>query len=90
MPEEELSGAPDSLILERVRAEAPVLLTMDKGIGDIRSNPPEQYAGTVLFRPSATGRGAVLDFVRHHLPDILQLDLARRLLVVTDRAFRLR
>ncbi len=63
---------------------------MDKGIGDIRSNPPEQYAGIVLFRPSATGRGAVLNFLRHHPPAILQLDLTGRLLVVTDRAFRLR
>ncbi len=34
--DEGLAGAPDSTIMARVQAEGRVLLTMDKGIADIR------------------------------------------------------
>lgn len=85
-----LGGAVDSVILGRVRREGRALLTMDKGIADVRVYPPEHYAGLVLFRPPSSGRGAVLAFVRRHLPTILQADLAGHLLVVTERSVRVR
>jgi hypothetical protein len=44
-------------IMAHVKAEGRVLLTMDKGIGNINQYPPDQYAGIVLFRPRSTGRG---------------------------------
>ncbi|MGH8609265.1 MAG: DUF5615 family PIN-like protein [Gammaproteobacteria bacterium] len=88
--EERLTGAPDAVVLERVRTEGYALLTMDKGIADVRAYPPDRYAGIVLFRPSTSGRGAVLAFVRHHLPTILQTDLAGHLMVVSDRSIRVR
>lgn len=88
--DEGITGAPDSVVLERVRSEGRVLLTLDKGIGDVRIYPPEDYAGIILFRPPTSGRGAVLDFVRRHLPSILHTDLPGHLLVVTDRSIRVR
>jgi len=90
VPEEGLTGAPDAVILERVRREGYTLLTMDKGIADVRANPPARYAGIVLFRPATSGRGAVRAFVRRHLPTILQTDLAGRLVVITERSIRVR
>jgi len=90
LAEEGLTGAPDDVILERVRREERVLLTMDKGIEDVRAYPPERYAGIVLFRPSSAGRGATLAFVRRHLPLLVEHDLAGRLLVITDRSARFR
>jgi hypothetical protein len=88
--DENLSGAPDSIVLERVRSEGRVLLTLDKGIGDIRTYPPQQYAGIVLFRPQTTGRGATLSFVCRHLDTLLRLDLVGHLVVVTERGIRIR
>ena len=90
IPEEGLAGAPDGVILEHVRREGYTLLTMDKGIADVRAYPPDRYAGIVLFRCSTSGRGAVRAFVRRHLPAILQTDLAGHLMVVTDRNIRVR
>jgi predicted nuclease of predicted toxin-antitoxin system len=87
---EGLTGARDPTILAAARAEGRALLTMDKGIADIRAYPPEQYHGIILIRTSATGRGAVLSFVRRHLPELLQIDLAGHLIVVTDRSIRKR
>lgn len=88
--DERIAGATDEVILERARSEGRVLLTMDKGIADVRRFPPRRYAGIVLFRPASTGRGAVLAFVRRHLPDILRMDLAGWLLVVGERSIRAR
>ena len=90
VPEEGLAGSPDPTVMERVQIEGRVLLTMDKGIANARAYPPERYAGIVLFRPGTSGRGAVLTFVRRHLPALLQADLAGHLLVISDRGIRIR
>jgi len=90
VPDEGLMGVPDSKLLERARDEDRVLLTMDKGIADVRRFPPREYAGIVLFRPASTGRGEVLQFVRRHLPDILALELKGWLLIVSERSIRVR
>lgn len=88
--EEGLVGSPDPPILDRVKREGLVLLTMDRGIADVRAYPPEHYPGIVLFRPRTSGRGAVLAFIRRHLPALLQADLPGRLLVMSERGIRIR
>lgn len=90
VPDEELTGAPDPTVIERVRSEGRVLLTMDRGIANVRAYPPERYAGIILFRPGASGRGAVLAFIRRYLPVLLQADLPGHLLVVSERGIRIR
>jgi hypothetical protein len=76
--------------MRRIRQEDRVLLTMDKGIGDVRVYPPDQYAGVILVRPATQGRGATLAFVRRHLPILLGEDLRGRLLVVSETGIRFR
>jgi predicted nuclease of predicted toxin-antitoxin system len=88
--EEGLAGTPDRSLLAAVRAEDRVLLTMDKGIANIRRFPPWQHAGIVLFRPPTTGREMVFEFVRKRLPAILEIELRGRLLVVSQNSLRLR
>jgi hypothetical protein len=90
VPEEGLAGAPDPALIEKVRSEGRALLTMDKGIANAQAYPPERYAGIILFRPRTSGRGAVLTFVRRHLPALLSTDLAGHLLVVSERGIRIR
>jgi Domain of unknown function (DUF5615) len=88
--DEGLIGASDDVVLELVRRESRVLLTLDKGIADVRAYPPEVHAGIVLFRPPAAGRGTTLLFVRRHLACLFERDLTGRLLVITDHGLRLR
>jgi len=90
VPEEGLAGAPDPVLVERMRTEGRVFLTMDKGIADTRTYPPSQYPGIILFRPPSSGRGAVLTFIRRHLSTILCTDPTGRLLVVSERGIRIR
>ncbi len=77
-------------MLDLARRENGVLLTLDKGIADIRAYPPKAHAGIVLFRPPAVGRGVTLLFVPRHLAYLFQRELTGRLLVITDRGIRLR
>ena len=84
--DEGLTGAPDDMVLQRSRAEVRVLLTMDKGIADVRSYPPNHLEGIVRLRPASAGRMATRQFVaRHPVCDesrrcwpTSRLDLARR------------
>lgn len=87
---EALAGAPDTDLMEGVRIDGRVLLTLDKGIADIRVYPPEQFSGIVLFRPPTSGRAAVIAFVRRHVPAILADDLTGRLIIVTEGTLRRR
>lgn len=87
---EGMTGAADSDLLLAARREGRILLTLDKGIANIDMFPPRAFAGIVLFRPDLMGRGEALRFVRRHLPTVLELELAGRLLVVTSRGIRLR
>jgi predicted nuclease of predicted toxin-antitoxin system len=88
--DEGLDGASDPLVLDRARDEGRVLLTLDKGIGDLRAYNPGQYRGIVLFRPPASGRATTLAFVRQHLSRVLSSELDGRLVVVTGTGLRFR
>ena len=88
--DEGLTGSPDEVLLEYVRREKRTFLTLDIGIADVRAYPPDRYHGIIVFRPTASGRGRVLAFVRRHLPALLQREVDGRLLVVTDRSIRMR
>jgi len=85
-----LAGNPDSVIMARVKSEGRAILTMDKGMADVRVYPPDQHAGIVLFRPKTTGRAATLAFVRQHLPALLQSNLNSHLFVVSETGIRVR
>jgi predicted nuclease of predicted toxin-antitoxin system len=87
---EGLTGAPDTEILDHARAEDRIVLTMDKGIADVRLFPPRAYPGIVLFRPATSGRGDVLRFVQKALTDLLSTDIAGRVVIVSPRGIRTR
>ena len=88
--EEGIAGASDPVVIERAKADGRVLVTFDKGIGDLRAYPPALFQGIILLRPLTSGRAATLTFARQHLPSLLELDLAGRLVVVTQRGLRWR
>jgi predicted nuclease of predicted toxin-antitoxin system len=88
--DEGLGGAPDSTIMAQIQVEQRAIITLDKGIADVRTYPPTAYAGLILLRPRSTGRQATLDFVRKHLPALLQSKLVGHLFVVTENGIRVR
>ena len=88
--DEGLAGAIDPIVMQRASSEGRAVLTMDKGIADIRAYPPDQYHGLVLFRPNSSGRGYVIAFARRHLTTLLQADLVGRLVVASEAGIWMR
>jgi hypothetical protein len=88
--DEGMTGTADIDLLAIAQREGRIVLTLDEGIADVRAYPPDRYAGIVLFRPPASGRGAVLTFVRRHLPSILTMELDGHLFIVSEGTIRRR
>jgi len=88
---EGLASQPDLIVARAARDTRRVLLTLDKGLGDIRRFPPRLYAGLVVFRPSRKGRAQVRRAVLDAMPRLTAYRrLAGRLVIVSDSAVRLR
>jgi len=85
-----LVGSADAVILAAVRGEGRIIMTMDKGIADVRAYPPGEYPGIILIRPASAGRSAAMSLVGRYLPALIGRDLRGRLLVVSERGIRQR
>jgi predicted nuclease of predicted toxin-antitoxin system len=74
-----------------MKRESRVLVTLDKGLGDVRFRSADEPAVVLIRFPSA-GRKALLDFVIPLLPGlVLRLRTGNyRVLVVTERGVRAR
>ena len=83
--DENLSGANDLTVVAAALREA-----RDKGIASLIQHPVKTHAGVILFRPGASVRSAVLAFIRSRLAELLILELANRVTVVSEGRIRVR
>jgi phosphoenolpyruvate carboxykinase (ATP) len=58
--DEGLGGAEDPKVAAACRVEGRVLFTLDLDFSDIRTYPPNEYVGIVVFRPAEPNRRMVL------------------------------
>ncbi len=87
--EEQLGGRPDPEISAAVTRESRALITLDLDFADIRSYPPEQYSGLLVFRLHRQDKPAVLRALRSVLPLLQKESLIGRLWIVTDASVRI-
>ena len=66
--DEGLGGADDPTIGAVCRKEDRVLFTIDLDFADIRTYPPSEYVGIVVFRPPEPSRRHVLQMLARVLP----------------------
>jgi predicted nuclease of predicted toxin-antitoxin system len=88
--DEGLAGADDITVVQAARASTRILLTLDKGIASLQRYPIAEQEGVVLFRPTSSGRGEVLSFLRLRLGVLLEMELAGHLTVVGPTRIRVR
>lgn len=50
---EQLAGRSDPVVVREAEGEDRMLLTLDRGVGDLRHYPPGSHAGIVVRRPPA-------------------------------------
>lgn len=88
--DEGLSGADDSVVSERGRTDGRVLLTLDLGFSDIRSYPPQEYSGIVVFRSKAQDKIRLISMLRRLVPVLREKSPERQLWIVEPDRIRFR
>ena len=84
--DEGLAGADDPTIGTVCRKEGRVLFTIDLDFADIRTYPPSEYVGIVVFRPPEPSRRHVLQMLARVLPVLSAQWVDHQLWIVeTDR-----
>lgn len=58
--DQNLAGAPDGDVANVCRTEQRVLITLDVDFADIRTYPPEEYAGIIVLRPKVQTISAIV------------------------------
>jgi predicted nuclease of predicted toxin-antitoxin system len=87
---EGLAGANDEAVLRAARSTGRILVTLDKGIADVRRYAPSAHPGVILLRLQRTGPGSARRALLHALPILERTARHGRLVVVTETAVRLR
>jgi predicted nuclease of predicted toxin-antitoxin system len=61
--EEQLAGRKDPVIVAAATGEDRMLLTLDRGIGDLRRYPPGSHAGIIVLRPVSQDPSSILRLI---------------------------
>jgi predicted nuclease of predicted toxin-antitoxin system len=87
---EGLGGVGDSQVTAVCRREQRALLTLDRGLGDIRAYPPADYSGIVVLRTRNQEIDTLLTLVRRLIALLATRPLVGSLWIVDDRRVRIR
>jgi predicted nuclease of predicted toxin-antitoxin system len=61
--DERLTGESDPVVVAAATDEGRMLLTLDRGIGDLRRYPPGSHAGILVLRPVAQDPDSILTLI---------------------------
>jgi hypothetical protein len=88
--EQRLGGRPDEDVLSACRDEVRILVTLDRGFGDIRDYPPTGHAGVWVLRPEVHGIDPLLRMLRQALALAVSEPPEKRLWVIEPGQVRIR
>lgn len=88
--DEGMGGSSDPDVAEVWRQEARALLTLDLDFSDIRTYPPEDYHGIVVFRPAIQNITTLVRLTARLLTLLEREPLAGHLWIVEDHRVRIR
>jgi predicted nuclease of predicted toxin-antitoxin system len=71
--DEKLSGASDSVLSDRCRAEDRVLMTPDLDFASVQAYPPVSHPGIAVFRPKSQDKPRLVALLKRLVPVLLQL-----------------
>ena len=88
--EQGLGGAEDAAILDLCRREKRVLVTLDVGLGDIRTHPRADGPGCIVLRLARLDRYGVLAAIQRILPLLQERSVTGNIWVIDERRVRMR
>ena len=88
--EQGLGGRGDPDIASACQREHLVLITLDTDFSDIRSYPPENFAGLIVLRLRQQDKTHVLELISRLIPMFSAEPLTGRLWIVEEERVRIR
>ena len=88
--DEGIAGGSDDRLIEICRTELRLRFTLDLDFADIVTYPPDDYAGTIVFRLSRQDTPSVLSRLTEAIPTLEDLVLEGHLAIVNDTRIRYR
>jgi hypothetical protein len=85
-----MSGRPDPHVATACQLEGRAVITLDKDFSDIRSYPPADYAGIIVFRLSRVDKWRILGTLERLVPILGTQSLAGKLWIVDETRVRIR
>jgi predicted nuclease of predicted toxin-antitoxin system len=88
--EQKLDGEPDPVIARICREEKRILLTLDTDFADIRTYPPEDFSGIIVFRLRRQDKFNAIKVFRRVMRLFSKESLENRLWIVEEDRIRIR
>lgn len=88
--DQELVGSDDQTIANICQREKRCLITLDKDFADIRTYPPENFAGLVILRPMHQDKPTIIKIVKKLLTLLPHYPIEQHLWIVEERRIRIR
>ncbi len=85
-----MSGWSDERLFKAVQTEKRLLITGDKGFGDVRRYPPGQHAGILVLRPKRPSVVAFVELLERLLRQHPLEEFQGCLVIVTPQGVRVR
>jgi predicted nuclease of predicted toxin-antitoxin system len=87
---EGLGGVADPRVAAVCRKEQRALVTLDRGLGDIRTYPPADYHGIIVLRVPDQSIPELRAFIQRLLPLLEEQSVAGALWILDERRVRIR
>lgn len=87
---EGLTGSPDAQVVSAAGREGRILMTLDRGMADIRAYPPGSHPGIVVFRLDDQAAPALMATVESFAANHDLADLAGCITIVRGHLVRIR
>lgn len=88
--EEGLTGSPDPDVVGAATTAGRLLITLDRGIGDVRTYPPGAHAGVLVLRPADQSAASVAALLEQLLAGVDLDGLAGAVAVAQPGLLRVR
>lgn len=88
--DEQLGGRKDPVVVQAATDEDRLVITLDRGVGDIRTFPPGSHAGVVVLRPVSQDPASVVTLIDRLLDAHDLEEFSRCVVIVEPQRVRIR
>jgi predicted nuclease of predicted toxin-antitoxin system len=88
--DQRMAGQPDMSVATVCRREGRASVTLDLDFADIRTYPPGEYAGIIVFRLARLDKPRILSVLHRLLPVLEHEPLEGKLWIVDETSVRMR